>query len=1322
MEENQDEDKSKKHHPYSNLIIQLYKRDSDTTPYTIFPLSKDFVKPTTKYPFFHLTYDKILEILYREFPLTSFTSDILIRYVHPEYKSYFLLNPKDTINPAEFASNKIVLLLNIPRWNDVNRNNKKWHRMSKKIDVGHLSKRVDRLENVVEGLRVSLFAVLRYGFLNDRMEGERIRKREFVRERNYSPNDGRKSEGGNSGRRIRSRRDTGIEEILDFDRKRLLNLGESADGDRDVERKERNLGIEKMLDKQEIELSDLGEGRSQVSGKVAMGKQLVEIIKGLYSLDEINQLKEDIDNISKNSPFGGDVMEIKGKTSSARKSKLKKSGSQEEIGGNDSKKPSSIPRPKSLINQEIDTESLAPSSLKSKNLSSNFSLAPFSASPFGKSIYKSGKKRRYNYDHLAEKMIETHIAVLYSSPLVVKTLENNQINIKTMVNDPVDYVGECSAILKMLTTHKKKMNIHIECATADKLTKLINKKPKILHISCHGDFDKDLKDYFLEFENHSAELYKLTPEVIRRIFKGQDLSDIKLMFVNACHSEGVARAFLDLGVSCIIVVEGRVKIDDTYAKEFSSFFYGELMDKRTINTAFKNAKMQLRAAHAYSPSSCCCGHSHKPTCQWFKQAQKLGINECHYSHVACCNCPNADKHIHLVDCSWADYFQLEFDAQMVVLDNGKEMFICCCSPELPHNEVDKLKLIYRNDDEALGDIVLFSKLKNGTVIQSNKDYFGEDKFKNCTVLGQNKVMYKIYNDYVHYGIRIIYLRGDRGCGKSSIAKYIGNYLRQRHKVGHIKYFNMQNISSINVFISKIPGYGNDSFVETGYDKYDKEPTLMILDNMDILLKNHFKKFKQKMSEILEVTNLKFLIIIENGNFFNNDSDQNSGILKYQKIYSVPYITSRIAAKMLISMAKDYLPFLLRNVTNLEKHKIFDYCKTPIQVGQLSLLLRKGKQPDDILEIYMEKKSSNLMKELQEIKEDMDINTASISQVPHMESLDTAKISKYEVFLEQLKMIDSRLFDLVSFASTFNSGILLTDVIDYFKFDIRETFKIATVLATLNNIDNFEYDEVEFFDDCAKLLEFFESGGKSVTKNTSVLSVEDGRLDTEDMEVSSVKTAPTKPYDEYFLKDDIIEKKEALVELFSTFIANRTLTSNTDSLVSLSSRKKLSEIEEDEEEHEIRSFSNPPKTTESSSKNEPQIPKPVMDIIPLKPHSPKSPIVFKPNRILRFIQPKPETTIFWQLLASMQYLCGFYTSVIYKIKETKTYMENLVENSVMNSSLVWSGGIRMNPKNYCYFIDKNVNKIFFIPYLDMLRRSRRARQVPRGQHPVPPYRG
>ena len=135
---------------------------------------------------------------------------------------------------------------------------------------------------------------------------------------------------------------------------------------------------------------------------------------------------------------------------------------------------------------------------------------------------------------------------------------------------------------------------------------------------CHGDFDTDKQEYFLEFENSKAELLRMYPSRLKELLHGTDLSDIKLIFINACHSEAVGKAFLGLGVKCVIAAHNEHKINDEFAKVLSKLFYNELIEGKKISDAFLNAKIQLKAVNLNHTESCCCGHSHKAGCEWFE--------------------------------------------------------------------------------------------------------------------------------------------------------------------------------------------------------------------------------------------------------------------------------------------------------------------------------------------------------------------------------------------------------------------------------------------------------------------------------------------------------------------------------------------------------------------------------------------------------------------------------------------------------------------------------------------------------------------------------
>jgi hypothetical protein len=129
-----------------------------------------------------------------------------------------------------------------------------------------------------------------------------------------------------------------------------------------------------------------------------------------------------------------------------------------------------------------------------------------------------------------------HFAILYSNPMVdVRKLATREQTV-LLTNDPVDFSGECYSILSCLESHRKKVNVHIECASSDQFSAVLREKPLILHIMCHGDFNTDTQEYFLEFENGRAELFRLSPSILKEMTTS-DLSDTQLVFINACHSE-----------------------------------------------------------------------------------------------------------------------------------------------------------------------------------------------------------------------------------------------------------------------------------------------------------------------------------------------------------------------------------------------------------------------------------------------------------------------------------------------------------------------------------------------------------------------------------------------------------------------------------------------------------------------------------------------------------------------------------------------------------------------------------------------------------------
>ena len=80
------------------------------------------------------------------------------------------------------------------------------------------------------------------------------------------------------------------------------------------------------------------------------------------------------------------------------------------------------------------------------------------------------------------------IAIIYSEPLVRKMGKNTE-----SLGDPVDYEEECTKLLDILQAKKKKIDLIFEIASHDRLVSLLAKGPIILHIICHGEYNKERK-------------------------------------------------------------------------------------------------------------------------------------------------------------------------------------------------------------------------------------------------------------------------------------------------------------------------------------------------------------------------------------------------------------------------------------------------------------------------------------------------------------------------------------------------------------------------------------------------------------------------------------------------------------------------------------------------------------------------------------------------------------------------------------------------------------------------------------------------------------
>ena len=287
------------------------------------------------------------------------------------------------------------------------------------------------------------------------------------------------------------------------------------------------------------------------------------------------------------------------------------------------------------------------------------------------------------------------LLILFSNPLVTKT--------KVALCDPVDFEGEIVQLKRILKNLGKQIVIKVDVATKANLRNYLSPPPRIIHFICHGGFSQKKQQFYLAFENEKLEQEECDTKQLRELIEEVEKpkGKLELVFVNACHSEEVGKVFIDSGVENVIAVQSDLQIRDSVAQVFSELFYERLFSgmgiKHSFDYAMTNVKNRCEKKDIFS---CCCAHKHDPNCEWWESRQNNENQRyAHERHLPTCMCPRAKEHIHK-KCKWANKFEIDFpgisqDEKLLEEMNSKrnlgkdEIFVCCCHPELPHDETQK---------------------------------------------------------------------------------------------------------------------------------------------------------------------------------------------------------------------------------------------------------------------------------------------------------------------------------------------------------------------------------------------------------------------------------------------------------------------------------------------------------------------------------------------------------------------------------------------------------------------------------------------------------
>ena len=124
-------------------------------------------------------------------------------------------------------------------------------------------------------------------------------------------------------------------------------------------------------------------------------------------------------------------------------------------------------------------------------------------------------------------------------------------------------------ILESLRSTGKAVGFRMETATIDSLQNLLMSKLKVVHLSCHGEFDRAEDNYYLAFESKKimGMMEKLSMNQLKTLFTTQiKFKSIECVVVSACHSQKIGELMRDSGVPVVICINAPFKIQDEAAR------------------------------------------------------------------------------------------------------------------------------------------------------------------------------------------------------------------------------------------------------------------------------------------------------------------------------------------------------------------------------------------------------------------------------------------------------------------------------------------------------------------------------------------------------------------------------------------------------------------------------------------------------------------------------------------------------------------------------------------------------------------------------------
>ena len=414
------------------------------------------------------------------------------------------------------------------------------------------------------------------------------------------------------------------------------------------------------------------------------------------------------------------------------------------------------------------------------------------------------------------------------------------------------------------------------------------------------------------------------------------LNEIDLVFISACHSKPLGEKFLELGVKNVICISSETPITDIAAQKFSQEFYSELFNGESIKNAFEKTKNSFNDIEFNKELKiCCCDHNHKNDCFFNKNIYHNKF------HIKTCKCIYNEYHIHKYDCKFLKFLKSNNFCSIKMPNNTEK--ICCCSPEIPHNESSKFILLSTDKDHIIN-------FEDKTEIILNKNceiaikYYKEKKNK---IFGRGKEIKQVY-DMFENNINFILVIGKRFVGKKFFAESAAIYLIERKMIKKFEKFQINSSLSINYLCNQIKSFDHEDL---------NKPEILFIIHFSIAIKNEIETVKAVLSELKSSYNsYKYLILIDI-NEEKNDNEYN--FIKNE--FNIKEYNSIKIDNLKDIYAQKYLEYLNYNIylSNDDLKKLIENIEYyPNEIDNLSHIIQNETRFDNIYKKTIEEKNKN----------------------------------------------------------------------------------------------------------------------------------------------------------------------------------------------------------------------------------------------------------------------------------------------------------------------------------------------------------------------------